>query len=58
MNSRSLSEQSRLVSVLAVGGVIAPILYVSLVVVAALFYPGYSHVTQFMSQLGVGPSAL
>jgi hypothetical membrane protein len=57
VNSRSLSEHSNLVSLLAVGGVIAPILYVTFVVVAALSYPGYSHVTQFMSQLGVGPSA-
>ena len=44
-------------ALLAVAGVLIPIVFVALVIVAAASYPGYSHVTQFMSQLGVGPSA-
>ena len=42
----------RAASLAALGGVIGPVLFVILVVVAGVAYDGYSHVTQKISELG------
>lgn len=46
----------RLERYLLLAAVAAPILYFGNLVVSSLFYPGYSHVTQYASELG-GPDA-
>jgi len=38
-------------------GVVAPVLYFGAVIVGSLFYPGYSHVTQYASELGSASAA-
>ena len=54
---QSVPERTR---VLSVGGIIGPVSYTIVVVVLGLLWPGYSHVTQAISELGgVGaPSAI
>jgi hypothetical membrane protein len=42
-------EKTRL---LLLAGIAVPILYFGTLIVAPLFYPGYSHVTQYASELG------
>lgn len=42
--------------ILLLAGVAVPILYFGNLIVSSLFYPGYSHVTQYASELG-GPEA-
>ena len=37
---------------LALGGVAGPVLFVSLIILCGALRPGYSHVTQFISELG------
>jgi hypothetical membrane protein len=39
-------------TVLALCGIVAPVVFVLLVIVAGTFYPGYSHITQAISELG------
>jgi hypothetical membrane protein len=39
-------------------GIVAPILFTLLVVVASLLRPGYSQTHNFVSDLGVGPYAI
>jgi hypothetical membrane protein len=46
----------RLERILLLAGVAVPILYFGNLIVSPLFYPGYSHVTQYASELG-GPDA-
>lgn len=46
------AEDSRAVPLAALGGVVGPVLFVFLVVVAGVAYDGYSHVTQKISELG------
>jgi hypothetical membrane protein len=46
----------RLERILLLAAVAVPILYFGNLVVSSLFYPGYSHVTQYASELG-GPDA-
>ena len=46
----------RLERILLLAGVAVPILYFGNLLVSPLFYPGYSHVTQYASELG-GPDA-
>jgi len=43
---------------LAVCGAIAPLLFASIIVVAGSLRPGYSHISQFISELGYGPNAI
>ncbi len=43
---------------LAICGVIGPILFTTLALLAAFLRPGYSHVTQTISELGFGPNAI
>ncbi|MDO8324766.1 MAG: DUF998 domain-containing protein [Phenylobacterium sp.] len=38
-------------------GIAAPVLYLGGVIVGSLFYPGYSHVTQYASELGSASAA-
>ena len=38
------------------GGVAVPFIYYGNVAISGLFYPGYSHLTQYVSELG-GPDA-
>ncbi len=45
-------EQTGLIRVLALCGVAAPVLFAVLVVAGGLFYEGYSHVSQAVSELG------
>lgn len=42
---------------LALGGIVAPILFTLVVGVLSLLRPGYSQVSDFVSDLGVGPNA-
>jgi hypothetical membrane protein len=42
----------------AICGIVAPILFLLLVVVASLLRPGYSQIHNFISDLGVGPYAI
>jgi len=42
----------------ALGGVVAPILFTAVVAVLSLLRPGYSQVSDFVSDLGVGPNAV
>jgi hypothetical membrane protein len=42
----------RLEKILLMAGVAVPILYFGNLIVSSLFYPGYSHVTQYASELG------
>ena len=46
------AEGGRAVRLAALGGVIAPIVFAALVIVAGLAYDGYSHVGQKISELG------
>lgn len=46
----------RLERILLLAGVAVPILYFGNLLISPLFYPGYSHVTQYASELG-GPDA-
>jgi len=43
---------------LAVCGAIAPLLFTSILVVAGALRPAYSHISQFISELGYGPNAI
>lgn len=45
------------VKVLLVAGVAMPFLYYGALIVGSLFYPGYSHVTQYASELGSAQAA-
>jgi len=49
--STSIRAQRR-AAVLALGGVVAPLLFAAVVLVCAALRPGYSHVRQFISELG------
>ena len=46
------AEGGRAVRLAALGGVIGPILFAVLVIVAGFAYDGYSHVSQKISELG------
>jgi len=48
----------RLEKVLLTAGVMMPVLYFGTVALSALFYPGYSHVTQYASELGSSQAPL
>lgn len=48
----SESRPSRALSMLAICGIIAPILYTTSVIVLGFLWLGYNHVTQFISELG------
>ena len=43
---------------LSICGAIAPLLFASVIVVAGSLRPAYSHISQFMSDLGYGPNAI
>ena len=43
---------------LAVCGALAPLLFASIVLVAGSLRPAYSHISQFISELGYGPNAI
>ncbi len=43
---------------LAVCGIIAPPLFASIIVVAGTLRQAYSHISQFISELGYGPNAI
>ena len=40
---------------LSICGAIAPLLFASIIVVAGSLRPAYSHISQFISELGYGP---
>lgn len=42
----------------AVAGMVGPVLFTVLWVAAGLLRPGYSHISQYGSELGVGPNAI
>ena len=48
----SESQPDSALSLLAICGIIGPILYTIVVITLGLLRPGYNHVTQFMSELG------
>ncbi len=50
-------EPRTLRRLLAVGGIVAPILFTVVVAILSLMRPGYSQVSDFVSDLGVGPNA-
>lgn len=58
MPEGSKAGSDRNVRLFALCGVIAPILFTILVFTAAFLRPGYSHVAQFISELGFGPNAI
>lgn len=49
---KSRANQDNLVTLLALCGVAAPIIFAILLTVAGIFYEGYSHVAQAVSELG------
>ncbi len=50
-------EPRTLRRLLAVGGIAAPIVFTSVFAILSLLRPGYSQVSDFVSDLGVGPNA-
>lgn len=52
-------QPDRILSVLAFCGIIGPIIYAIVLIILGLLRPGYSHITQSMSELGEvgGPNA-
>jgi len=58
--SRSSTRQASTQRLLAICGIIAPILYAIVVIILGLLRPGYDHIAQSMSQLGEvgGPDAI
>jgi len=48
----TMSPPSRAVRLAALGGVVGPILFASLVVIGGILYDGYSHTSQKISELG------
>ncbi len=50
-------EPRALRRLLAIGGIVAPILFTVVVAILSLLRPGYSQVANFVSDLGVGPNA-
>jgi len=48
----SESRAAKALSVLAICGIIVPVLYTTSVIVLGFLWPGYDHVTQFISELG------
>jgi hypothetical membrane protein len=53
-----LAQETKTVSLFAICGVIAPLLFAILVITAASLRTGYSHVSQFISELGYGSNAV
>ncbi len=53
----TIMEPRAIRRVLALGGIVAPILFTLVVGVLSLLRPGYSQVSDFVSDLGVGPNA-
>lgn len=49
---RQPGEWNGAVRLLALGGVLGPVLFVAIVIVAGFLYDGYSHVSQAISELG------
>ena len=56
MNKNEVSIQRQ--RFFALCGIIAPILFVILVIIESLLRPGYSQIYNFVSDLGVGPNAV
>src|SRR5215218_8841807 len=40
------------IRILLLAGIVIPVVYFGLLIIAPLLYPGYSHVTQYASELG------
>ena len=55
---KDIAQETRTVRSLAVCGIIAPLLFATLVITAAFLRTGYSHVSQFISELGYGSNAI
>lgn len=55
---RDIAQETMTVRSLAVCGIIAPLLFATLVITAASLRTGYSHVSQFISELGYGSNAV
>lgn len=52
------SQPCKTLKLLAACGVIAPVLLTALWIVAGLIRPGYNHLTQYGSELGVGSNSI
>ena len=52
MSTRNRSRASHVVGFAALGGVIGPVVFISVVVLGGVLYEGYSHVGQKISELG------
>jgi hypothetical membrane protein len=53
---RGISEPRAVVRVLALGGILGPILFTAAFIAQALFKPGYSHLSDPVSALAAGPN--
>lgn len=58
--SKSGTQADKTLRLLAICGIIGPILYTSVLIIVGLLRPGYNHVTQYMSELDEvgGPNAI
>lgn len=51
-------SRTRRVRIAAVSGTVAPLAWTILVLMGASLRPGYSHLTQYISELGFGPNSI